>query len=226
MTKWHERFTELDDSQALAAVQTFQARLEDLQTRLADAEREKAELSAMIPEIEATFEESLLGDGKAQEAAKRALTVHFEAIATFDKTITVIRDTLNRERESPELQRLSLQLWDLCSGYRAALIELFPEAQAELERAKEAYLTVVSRIGDIGRQIARLEVIMNKAAGPFLKEKKYQASTPAPAIQFDPAAVQVAYDPNSILAPKINLAALEQPRANADTALAVLRGKT
>jgi hypothetical protein len=222
---WHDRFLKLDVSKAKAAAQAFRVRLEDIQGRLAAAEREQAELEAQAPALEAAFEESLLGDDSAQAAAQAALEGLFTAKANCERKITAIRDTLNRERQSPELQKLAGELWNQSASTRAALLELFPEAQAELAEAQEAYLKVVARIGKVGTQITRLETVMNKAAGPFLKEKRYQTSTPTPGVTLDPHVIQAAYDPGRTLEPTINPDALNRPRANAETALAVLRGE-
>jgi hypothetical protein len=222
---WHDKFLTLDGGKAKSAAMAFRVRLEDLQGKLAAAEREKAELEAQAPALEAAFEESLLGDETAQAAAQGAWENLFANIAKCERKITVLTNTLSRGRQSPELQKLAGDLWKESARTRGALIEIFPEAQAELAEAQEAYLKVVARIGAIGVQICRLENLMNKAAGPFLKEKKYQESTPTPAITLDPGIIQAAYDPGRTLAPTINPDVLNRPRANAETALAILRGE-
>ncbi len=218
---WHERFLGLDDSRVQEAVQAFRARLEDLQAKLRDAEAELVELNAQAPAKEAAYEESLLGDDPA--AAKVALIEFWESISDCEKKIATIQATLNRERSSPEIEKLALDLWDMAQGFRTALAELYPDALAELSEAQEVYLEVVQKVGGLGVRIMRLESIMNEAAGPFLAEKKYQTATPVPPVLLDPQAVMAAYDPNYALISGINPAALERPQANAVSALAVLK---
>ncbi len=218
---WHERFLGLDGSRVQEAVQAFRARLEDLQAKLRDAEAELVELNAQAPAKEAAFEESLLGDDPA--AAKVALIEFWESISDCEKKIATIQATLNRERSSPEIEKLALDLWDMAQGFRTALAELYPDALAELSEAQEAYLKVVSKVGGLGVRISRLETIMNEVASPFLAEKKYQTATPVPPVLLDPNAIIQAYAPNCALISGINPAALERPQTNAYTALAVLK---
>jgi hypothetical protein len=220
---WHQQFTKLDGSKAQAAAQAFQFRLEDLQAKLAGERQRLDELQAQAPDREAQYEESLLGDDPT--AAKMALIEFWESISDCEKRIAAIEATLQRDRQSPELSKLAGKLWDMTAKSRSALIELFPDALTELEQAQEAYLQVVGRVGGLGTKIARMEEIMNRAASPFLGESKYQTPTQLPPIFMAQDTILAAYDPNRTLSPSINPEALTRPPANANTALAVLRGE-
>jgi chromosome segregation ATPase len=220
---WHKKFQELDGTRAREAAEALRDRLEELKIRLANAQAEKEALEALVPEAEAAFEESLLGDEEAQAQAKSELVNLWEKIDAASKKIEVIEATLKRERKSPELGRLAGELWDVSEGFRAALIEIFPDALRELTRAQQSYLKAVARIGELGVTISRLERMMNAAASPFMAEGKYQSATPLPAIFMTPEEILAAYDPNRTLAPPgVNPEALRQANPDADTALAVL----
>lgn len=224
---WHDKFMEIDGTPALRAAEALSNRLEDLKTRLRDAEAEREGLIAQAPAVLAAHEESLLGGEEAQAQAQADLEALNAAIMSCEKKIQVVRDTLSRARMSPEIGRLAHDLWDLTVGFRAALIEVFPEALKELSQAQETYLKVVRRVGEVGTVIARMEFVMNKAASPFMIEPRYQPATQIPAIFLAPEVVLEAYDPNRTLAPiGINPDVLNQPQADADSALMVLKGES
>ncbi|MDP3181269.1 MAG: hypothetical protein Q8M54_00445 [Desulfobaccales bacterium] len=222
---WQKAFSEIDGAKFQVATAALVAPLETLQANLAEAQAEQEGLAARAPEVLANDEEASLYGGPEAVAARQALLDLQAALENCDRRISVILDTLNRERSSPKLEALAAQLWDTAAGFRSALVELAPDAWQELEAAQKSYLVVVAKIGGLGRKISRVEEIMISGARPFMAEKPHLAPTPLPAIVMDPHIIQAAYDPDAkpaITGP----AALHQPQPTADSVLQVLKGES
>lgn len=220
---WQKEFSEIDDTKFQAATAALVIPLETLQANLAEAQAEREGLAAQAPDVLANDEETSLFGGPEAVVARQALMSLQAALENCDRRIKVILDTLSRERSSPKLETLALDLWGMAEGYRTALIALVPDAWQELEQAQKSYLQVVAKIGLLGRRISRVEEIMISGARPFMAEKPHQEPTPLPAIIMSPASIQAAYDPDAkpaITGP----AALKQPQPDADSVLRVLKG--